>query len=59
MTSALSFVLIALTTSSNQLAGSFEVVHCDQSMTGRQTSKLFAYFSACLYAMRKVQSQNK
>ena len=58
MTSALSFVLIALTTSSNQLAGSFEVV-CGQSMTGRQTSKLFAYFSACLYAMRKVQSQNK
>lgn len=47
MTSALSFVLIALTTSSNQLAGSFEVV-CGQSMTGRQTSKLFAYFSACL-----------
>lgn len=58
MTSALSFVLIALTTSSNQLAGSFEVV-CGQSMTGRQTSKLFAYFSACLPIRDEKSSKSK
>ena len=59
MTSALSFVLIALTTSSNQLAGSFGVVHCDQSMTGRQTSKLFTYFSACLPIRDEKSSKSK